>query len=849
MDLKQNKLTRAEWDSIEVPISNLEKDVLNMMIEGYENPNVKQNKNISMIEFLKTDKTPENEKFLYDKYFEPIITKIWKKYGQHMGERNELQTSTSIKKMKSVDIVRIQNMESNISQNSDDLYEFLLLTFTTKLCKYIKDGKSKYSLYLYTLIMLRKNSIIGVNPYVLDFVDKMICHANSQINLLDIIEHSYEFIEKNKTLLMYSDKALYSHQKEIYSVFRQNKKKCENTANLVFYKAPTGTGKTLTPIGLCREYKIIFVCAARHIGLALAKSAISMGKKIAFAFGCETASDIRLHYFAASDYTRDNRTGGIRKVNNEKGEKVEIIICDVKSYITSMHYMLAFNAASQLITYWDEPTITLDYDTHEIHSVIHENWKNNIVPNMVLSCATLPDESEIIPTIMNFREKFPLAEVHNILSYDFKKSIPIINKSGIAMLPHNTYEDYADLSRCIDTCMKNKTLLRYFDLYEIQQFILFMNRSQYLDDRFKITNYWSSIEEITMNSIKEYYLVILQQISKEVWNELYPKVSKLTKSYFSKASKITKSQSLNIVDDNLQGGGSLKRTQSVIEPKENILSSVPRTGILATTEDAHTLTDGPTIFLCEDVVKIGKFYIQKTSIPTVVFQDLMNKILQNNKLSEQIDSIEKTLEDLENKTENEKKEYYDVDKKSPQIQKIYKDLDKLREQIKYISIDPLYIPNTIPHQNRWNPNKINYEEAFVPTIEEKFVKEIMSLEIENYLKVLLLLGIGLFIENVHPKYLEIMKTMASNQDLFMIVASSDYIYGTNYNFCHGYLGKDLQDMTKEKTLQCLGRIGRGHIQQNYTIRFRDETNIDKLFIKSEVNKEAENMCRLFNSEI
>jgi hypothetical protein len=225
----------------------------------------------------------------------------------------------------------------------------------------------------------------------------------------------------------------------------------------------------------------------------------------------------------------------------------------------------------------------------------------------------------------------------------------------------------------------------------------------------------------------------------------------------------------------------------------------------------------------------------------------MSKILKNNKLAEQIDSIEKTLEDLENKTESEKKESYDIDKKSPQVQKIYKDLDRLREQIKYINIDPLYIPNTIPHQNKWNPNKINFKEAFVPTIEEKFVKQVMSLEIENYLKVLLLLGIGLFIENVHPKYLEIMKTMASNQDLYMIVASSDYIYGTNYSFCHGYLGKDLQDMTKEKTLQCLGRIGRGHIQQNYTIRFRDDTNIDKLFIRNEVNKEAENMCRLFNN--
>jgi hypothetical protein len=32
-------------------------------------------------------------------------------------------------------------------------------------------------------------------------------------------------------------------------------------------------------------------------------------------------------------------------------------------------------------------------------------------------------------------------------------------------------------------------------------------------------------------------------------------------------------------------------------------------------KDAHTLTDGPTIFLAEDVDKIAKFYIQSANIP------------------------------------------------------------------------------------------------------------------------------------------------------------------------------------------------------------------------------------------
>jgi hypothetical protein len=32
-------------------------------------------------------------------------------------------------------------------------------------------------------------------------------------------------------------------------------------------------------------------------------------------------------------------------------------------------------------------------------------------------------------------------------------------------------------------------------------------------------------------------------------------------------------------------------------------------GILLTTVDAHTLTDGPTIFLAEEIEKIGKHFI------------------------------------------------------------------------------------------------------------------------------------------------------------------------------------------------------------------------------------------------
>jgi hypothetical protein len=123
----------------------------------------------------------------------------------------------------------------------------------------------------------------------------------------------------------------------------------------------------------------------------------------------------------------------------------------------------------------------------------------------------------------------------------------------------------------------------------------------------------------------------------------------------------------------------------------------------------------------------------------------------------------------------------------------------------------------------------------------------MALTVDNSLKVLMLMGIGLFIEGVDPKYLELMKKLAAQQELYIIIAASDFVFGTNYNFCHGFIGKDMANMTQAKTIQCLGRIGRSAIQSTYTARFRDDAFIYQLFKTPEVNQEAINMSRLFSS--
>ena len=111
------------------------------------------------------------------------------------------------------------------------------------------------------------------------------------------------------------------------------------------------------------------------------------------------------------------------------------------------------------------------------------------------------------------------------------------------------------------------------------------------------------------------------------------------------------------------------------------------------------------------------------------------------------------------------------------------------------------------------------------------------------------MGIGFFAQHKSVRYTEVMKRLAQDHKLFMIIASSDYIYGTNYQFCHGYIGKDLGAMSQEKCIQAMGRVGRNKLQQDYTIRFRDNTLIYKLFQREENKPEVANMNRLFNSDV
>jgi hypothetical protein len=865
--LGQVKLTGEEWNGVEIMEPENEMRILKLIIAGFNDVNIVFNTHLSLFSRLKITNTPEMEDYLFDEYFKKRVERILADKGFNSVSKRFEITTKSKKPMKKADMMRMQNMNTTFG-GSGDTYDHHIIT-TIEVMIETKNrnaapgapvvGPNEWMKHYYTLKLMLQKSVIGINAHIIDFANYIVDTFKDEVEIIGFLRNAYRFIEQNECVFKYADFQLYEHQKELFTIAKRP------DAKLILYIAPTGTGKTLSPLGLSEKYKIIFVCAARHVGLALAKAAISVKKRIAFAFGCSNIDDIRLHYFAAKEAIRDKRSGRIRKVDNSIGDNVEIMICDIRSYLLAMRYMMAFHPLQQLMMYWDEPTISLDYDTHELHPIIHRNWSGNLIPNIVLSSATLPREDEIVDVIQDFKVKFHDmgGEVYSVVSHDFKKSIPIVNQSGFIELPHYMFgDDYVRVLECVEHCKTYKTLMRYFDLREILRFIALVtkplinnesddddsddddsddggdgdaaeknkcckNDDPDTDDnrgliitsqRYLPENMFADIGDITMTSIKEYYLLLLENIRPKYWRRVYETLRDVRKPKFTSVVNLS-------------------------------------------TSDAHTLTDGPTIYLTENVDKVAAFMLQIAKIPTVVMDDIMQTIDFNTRVLEDITKTEKLIKDLEGESkdangsgggDDEKKtrKFTSDTRVNPETERLHIKVEELKKSVKYTALHELFVPNRLEHLKRWT-TRTAISNEFTSFVEDDIVEKIMLLNVASHWKLLLLMGIGAITNNTDQKYTDIMKTLAKHQKLYLIITATDYIYGTNYQFCHGYIGKDLEGVSQEKAIQSMGRIGRGAIQQDYTIRVRHDAIIRHIFtaMRSDDKPEVRAMNRLFVSDV
>jgi len=79
MDLNQQKLTKKEWEGIEIPSHTIEKRINKLIIQGFNNVSIRQNDTLSLLNYLKISYSPEIDTYVYCTYLQKYLLHIAKK--------------------------------------------------------------------------------------------------------------------------------------------------------------------------------------------------------------------------------------------------------------------------------------------------------------------------------------------------------------------------------------------------------------------------------------------------------------------------------------------------------------------------------------------------------------------------------------------------------------------------------------------------------------------------------------------------------------------------------------------------------------------------------------------------
>ena len=212
MDLRQQKLTKSEWDFLEVPVVPREKVILKLIYKGYEDTSHTVNDSKSLLGFMRINAdSNEFHIYTYNEYFRKPIDKLIKKYELEFSVNTK-----SKKKLKKQDLIRLKNCSKKLDELQDKIYEFILLANIKRFFK-----KSFCPKSYYTITQLLKNNILNTNIFVLDFVKSMLTRYKKKISKKQLVKRAYDYIEKNTEIFRFNDIKLYPHQRQLLSLLKE----------------------------------------------------------------------------------------------------------------------------------------------------------------------------------------------------------------------------------------------------------------------------------------------------------------------------------------------------------------------------------------------------------------------------------------------------------------------------------------------------------------------------------------------------------------------------------------------------------------------------------------------------
>ena len=170
MDFSQTKLTKEEWDALEVPTTGREFDIIDMIHKAGDDINIYIKNTTTLLDFIKiTSNVEKYHYYLFEKYFQEVLKKINKKntyfeYDFKCKEKKKM-------KLKKGDLIKLKNFDKRIDEKKDIIFEYKIIHIITKMFK-----SEDKSVYVYLLNYLLNLKMTNLNTYVLRYIEKILSY-------------------------------------------------------------------------------------------------------------------------------------------------------------------------------------------------------------------------------------------------------------------------------------------------------------------------------------------------------------------------------------------------------------------------------------------------------------------------------------------------------------------------------------------------------------------------------------------------------------------------------------------------------------------------------------------------
>ena len=658
----------------------------------------------------------------------------------------EIKSTTSIRNKIPL---KFQKQTESQNKSSPDKEEVLIAgKKILHLLKKIKKEKTDFNDYFNKIFSVQGIEIEICDQVIKDLEYKITVLSNEcGIKLYDIANRRPKLIFDTKYDITIPQMSLkpYDTQIELMNSVKNN----ITNGFSILYKVLPGLGKTTMILGICKYIKK----ADLNIKVIFCCSDILESVRVQvlrtmYNFGIKFGIGTAS---ISADYSNYKITNSW---NCPKDEDRELIVAD---YVST--YLILKEKKHDYLLFFDEPTVHTDKETNNLTLEYLSKILYYMPKYTILSSATLPQINELDNVLANYKKNYPNGNICEIISNKTLTGCIIKDFNNNVISPHSNCKTVAELNELIHKIKQFPLLGKFYTLPFLMNLNEFMKKYNKNIDL-------ESVESFDQANILENILLLLGR------------VCDLNKIEFEEFTNI---EIRDIVEEQFD------KTRLDIKYDQVVSDKLLTTHAYKYIGCCLIAVDEPMQYTKDNLYSIVSKLKEKLNIKNIN-SDYIKYKRDLKKFEEQIDLI---------------------NEKFTQDTKIDEEIEKIMHKKPEFKFPSVLEINTPTHIETFAKYVKSYDKTVlkVPITHDRI--DISEFDIDEELKFLLYMGVGLYCKNLDPDYCNLVLEMLSDRQLSYIIADESFCYGANYQISTVIINDDIGNSHSINTiLQLIGRTSR-----------------------------------------